>query len=383
VTTTYFIDNKLGGVTSLNYNLMTRASPAAQQRVISMDLIESGMTRANIQFPASDQIEFQYSKTENLYLVLKRLRDLVPDEDGALVLNYDTEMAMLDNYPVRQTTYQLVHDDYNVSLAKKYGHVVDVFICHNGAICKELKNQLPDRKEQIHFLPHGVNVPAIQRSTWDTNLPIKLLFLGRMAKSKGIFDIPAINDELRRRGIQFSWTCIGGGPDLAALKELWNPADAVVFASPATNEEVIRLAASCDIFVLPTRFEGSPVSLVETMSIGLVPVITDLAGSIQEIVTDDIGFRISPDNNVAFADAIAFLYRNPAILEANSANCRAKILAGYNLDQTALRYHEMFGNYAQYYRTKQLKKVKVGARLDQPYIPGFITKFARKIFNRK
>ncbi len=47
-----------------------------------------------------------------------------------------------------------------------------------------------------------------------------------------------------------------------------------------------------DVFVLPTQFEGSPVSLLETMSAGLVPVITDLPGGIREIVEPAVGFRL-------------------------------------------------------------------------------------------
>ena len=39
-----------------------------------------------------------------------------------------------------------------------------------------------------------------------------------------------------------------------------------------------------DVFVLPTRFEGFPVALVEAMGAGLVPVVSDIASGVPEIV---------------------------------------------------------------------------------------------------
>lgn len=47
---------------------------------------------------------------------------------------------------------------------------------------------------------------------------------------------------------------------------------------------------SLDIFVLPSHFEGLPMSLLECMSFGVVPMVTPV-GSIPEVVTDGINGR--------------------------------------------------------------------------------------------
>ncbi len=325
---------------------------------------------------------FRYSKKDNYYRVLKKLRKMISEQKGALVLNYELEMAMLDHYSVQQTTYQLVHDDYNYKLAQKYHHVTDVFIVHNIEIYDRLINFLPERKKDIFYLPHGVAIPEIYRQH-EPNAPVKLLFLGRMTASKGIYDLPVISDLLLKNDIVFEWTCIGNGPELNELKTKWGKTDYPVrFYSPNTNEEVIRICAMQDVFVLPTKFEGSPVSLLETMSTGLVPVITALPGSINNIVTGDIGFAIPVDNCEAFAAAIIKLYNNRDVLEMLSNNCRNLVSADYNIIQTAARYHELFSKYEFYFKKKQLKKMKVGTILDNPYIPSGITKIARTVLQR-
>jgi glycosyltransferase involved in cell wall biosynthesis len=386
MTVTYFVDDKLGGVTSLNLNLIKNCSDSAiTQRVIHIKQLGLDMTRANVIYPAAENVYFAFSGKENYYHVLRRLSKQINIQcEGALVLNYDTEMAMLDHYPAKQTTYQLVHDDYNVELAKKYKHLVDVFICHNTVIYQKLINLFPERISSIFFLPHGVRIPEKFRRN-ETDLSpnsLRLLFIGRMVASKGIFDLPMINEELRKRDIKFEWTCIGDGPELEKLKQVWNPLDRVLFLTPTTNEEVLDISSNHDVFVLPTKFEGSPVSLLEAMSVGLVPVVSKIAGGITDTITPENGFVVEVDNNLGFADEIAKLYHDRLLLNKLSANARMKIVSRHDVKTTAKNYHQLFLRSKEFYLEKNVKKIKVGARLDQPFIPSAFVKFVRTLRER-
>jgi len=375
---TYLVENKLGGVTSLNYNLASHAPPSFKQFVIHIGLQEETMAVSNIAFPVDEERFFYYSRNDNYYQVLKSMWKMIPEKKGALVLNYEPEMAMLDHYPVQQTTYQLVHDDYNFKLALKYHHITDVFIVHNAEIYERLVSSLPERKGDIYYLPHGVTIPAVYRQHEPT-APLKLLFLGRMTASKGIYDLPVISDLLLKNNVSFEWTCIGNGPELNELKSKWGETTyPVSFCLPATNDEVIRICAMHDVFVLPTKFEGSPVSLLETMASGLVPVITRLPGSIADIVSEDIGFAIPMDGNEQFANAITLLFNNRERLAELSHNSREKIVSNFDIKQTALEYHALFSQYEKLHKEKTLKKNKVGSLLDQTYIPAGLTRMVRK-----
>lgn len=367
----------------MNFNLTANPkNNLIEQWVIHLDEDDAPWTKAFIKYPVAKELYFKFSTQDNSYYLLKKLRKLIPDEPGALVLNYELEMSMLDHYKVSQTTYQLIHDDYNIKLAKKYGHLSDVFICHNSVIYEKLLNLFPDRHEHIFYLPHGVPVPKKFREPTSEKKALQLLFLGRMAVSKGVFDLPLINDLLREKGVKFEWTCIGGGPELEKLKSLWNPADKVIFLTPDSNEQVMEICVGKDVFVLPTKFEGSPVSLLETMSAGLVPVITDLPGGITDIVNDDIGFKIPMGDNNAFASAIWELYNDRNLLNRLSSNCRDKITKYFDVTITAAKYHELFSKYAHFYREKKLMKKKIGARLDHPLISQRVTKLVRLVHKK-
>lgn len=378
---TFFIDDKLGGVSSLNLNLIQHAPEGFTQTVIHLEDRSLKVSKSDIKYPVDNQIQFVFDKKSNVYCVLEKMRKLVDNKPGVMVLNYGSEMAMLDHHQVSQTTYQLVHDAYNLNLAKIYGHLVDVFICHNSFIESELKKLFPSRLNDIFFLSHGVTIPDQFRKEKKADEPLRLLFLGRFAKSKGIFDLPQIAASLRKKNIKVKWTCIGSGPEESDFKNSWHLNDEVTFLSPATNKEVLEICQQHDVFVLPTKFEGTPVSLLETMSVGLVPVITSLPGGIEEIVKTDIGYAIEMDDNNAFAVAIAELHYNRLKLEQLSIKCRNKIIEDFNITNTSKKYYELFSQFKHYKKEKKLKKIRVGSRLDHPMIPEMVVRIIRNVVN--
>lgn len=377
----YFVDNKLGGITSFNYNIISNCPITdTEQWVIHIDQKEGKYTRADMGFPADKELFFNFSVKDNLFVTIKRLYNLLPPGPGALVLNNALEMQMLDHYPVEKTSYQVVHDDYNFSLAVYYQHIVDVFIAHSRFFYDKLLAAMPQRAATIFFLPHGVSIPVNHRPQSESEQSLKLLFLGRMSAQKGIFDLPVIDNWLDEWKVDHTWTCIGNGPELKTLQDVWKQGKSPVrFLSPPTNEEVMDICAQQDVFVLPTQFEGSPVSLLETMSAGLVPVITDLPGGIREIVQQNIGSRIEQGNVKGFATAIYELANNRQLLNQRSIACRDKIIKEFNVRDTAARYHELFARQREFYKPKQLKKIKIGSRLDQPWMPSLLTQIIRGI----
>lgn len=376
---TYFMDNKLGGVTSLNYNLMQHAPEGIRQEVILIDNASDKAARPSIRFPVDQETLFHFDMKGNFHHNLKRLHKVLGEKGGVLVVNYGTEMAMLDHYIVPHTVYQLVHDDYNLGLAVEFGYVVDVFISHNKDMYQKLLSAFPDRSIDIHYLPHGVPVPEVCRKRAGESIPLKLLFLGRFSRGKGIYDLPKIASLLRKKGVHADWTCIGAGPEEAEFRKAWDGLDNVTFISPSSNEEVLAICAAHDVFVLPTKFEGSPVSLLETMSVGLVPVISDLPGGIRETVSSEIGFRIAVNDNSAFADAIESLYKDRISLEKMSLSCRQKIKNDFNIIQTSKKYFSLFGRYEELRKPKAIKKRRMGSRLDHPLIPNSVTRWLRSI----
>lgn len=92
---------------------------------------------------------------------------------------------------------------------------------------------------------------------------------------------------------------------------------------PGSRSDVMALLAQSDVFVLASRFEGLPISILEAMRAGL-PVVASNVGGVPELVDEETGVLVSPSDAVALANALKRLLGNPGLLAAMGAKGRKK-----------------------------------------------------------
>lgn len=86
--------------------------------------------------------------------------------------------------------------------------------------------------------------------------------------------------------------------------------NSVSLCPPTADVESVLLDSS--IYVLPSRFEGLPMVLLEAMSLGLPPVAFKCPCGPRDVIIDGLnGFLIKPGDSDAFAERINFLIENP------------------------------------------------------------------------
>jgi glycosyltransferase involved in cell wall biosynthesis len=94
-------------------------------------------------------------------------------------------------------------------------------------------------------------------------------------------------------------------------------------------------ASRNDILVFPTKFEGFPVALLEAMSMGCVPVVTDLPGGIREVVENGVtGYKCAIDKNEEFVTAIETLHSNRTLLHQMKLNDMELVRKNYDVKKT-------------------------------------------------
>jgi glycosyltransferase involved in cell wall biosynthesis len=191
-------------------------------------------------------------------------------------------------------------------------------------------------------------------------------------------DLPAIDAGLRARGVARTWTIAGGGPDEARLREAWAAPD-VTFTGTLTQEATVDLLADHDVFVLPTRSEGFPLVLLETMGTGTVPVVSDVPSGVPDLVTDGVTGVLPPIGDVdGFVAAIARLSADRPRLDRMSAQCRQLIETRFDVRDRAADYEALFARYADLYTPLSPQaRLRYGSRLDQPWIPNALVRGLR------
>jgi glycosyltransferase involved in cell wall biosynthesis len=121
---------------------------------------------------------------------------------------------------------------------------------------------------------------------------------------------------------------VGEGEDLDALRR--ERAAGVLFV-PAVRDPRDWLSAS-DLVVLPSRWEGLPLTALEALATGRPLVGTDIPG-LAEVVRPGIGALVPADDPVALAEEVAARFLVPGLAEREGREAAAAA-ADYDLSRT-------------------------------------------------
>jgi glycosyltransferase involved in cell wall biosynthesis len=382
----YVLPDKMGGVMSLTAHLLDARRPDGFRHVAVLTHNSLSVDeRFGETLNADAQTVVEYAlPLENLHAVLNRLRRAIPQGEGVLVANDLLELALASAFDCQRAVIQILHgdDDYYYDLAARHETVIDAFAAIGRTIERKLKTRLPHRSADIYFLPYGLPDPPRRRTPRPG--PLRLLFAGRYEHGqKGILDLPLIDRTLVERGVDVSWTMIGAGPDETKLRDAWR-SPRVNFLGRRSNAEVIEIAARHDVFVLPTRYEGVPVALLEAMSVGLVPVVSNVESGVAEVLSNGQTALMPPVGDIgAFADAIAALDRNRTLLESISDAAWKYVAAHHDAHTRADAYQALFARYRELRRPRPDHVIlPYQTRLDRPWLPNIAVRTVRGLIRR-
>jgi glycosyltransferase involved in cell wall biosynthesis len=122
----------------------------------------------------------------------------------------------------------------------------------------------------------------------------------------------------------------GDGPDRAALEA--RAAERGVSARIrflGHRRDVPALLAIADLFVLPSLYEGFPLSVLEAMAAG-VPVVATAVGGTDELVSSETGFPVAPADPRALADGVRALLADRDDAARRAATARERVLATHS-----------------------------------------------------
>lgn len=133
--------------------------------------------------------------------------------------------------------------------------------------------------DKIAVIPNGVDTatysPGASKFAKKKRMEMGILFLGRMAGVKNPELL--INSYLKLKdpgGVKL--VMVGDGEKLADLRKMYQQERIVFLGEVEDLMEKIDIIRSCQIFVLPSKFEGMSLALLEAMSCGLACIASDV-----------------------------------------------------------------------------------------------------------
>lgn len=162
--------------------------------------------------------------------------------------------------------------------------------------------------------------------------PLRIGYLGRIEPNKGMTELLIACQRLKKEDFPFHLVIAGKeqteGEYLPQFDQwLGDRFEYVGLVSGQTKCDFLR---SLDAFVLPTYFEGLPMSLLESMSYGKVPIVTPV-GSIPQVVRDGENGIFVKDHDVdSIMEAIKRLSEDRTLLRKLGEEARKTIFSQFS-----------------------------------------------------
>ncbi len=140
---------------------------------------------------------------------------------------------------------------------------------------------------------------------------LRIINVGRLVPLKNHAMLLRAIAPLRDRGIELR--IFGFGPELKNLEELRDRlglGGVVSFHYSAGREQLIRAYREADLFVLPSLFEGMPLSVLEALACELPVAMSDIPAA-EGLIEPEFGWRIDAGDEDSWTELIAQILEMP------------------------------------------------------------------------
>lgn len=181
----------------------------------------------------------------------------------------------------------------------------------SDAAADSLKSAFPDLAEKITVFPNRTDRALIRRLAKEgerlTGSGFRILTLSRISEKKGCVEIPAVLEWLTLAGLDCHWTLIGKdeGAKWMIEKEIRASGLSERFDCLPPTENPYGYLASADLFVLPSKNEGYPVSVEEAKALGVPSVVLPYGAAEEQLGYGAYGVVTS-----LLEDGVLFLARD-------------------------------------------------------------------------
>ena len=287
----------------------------------------------------------------------RALREYLKSQAPCIYIpNYDYDHSPISaTLPREIYTIGIVHSDdpMHYDHVRQLGRFWDAVVAVSHKIA-ETTSALPRVEGRLHTIPYGVPCPAdLTVRRHEPGKPLQILYVGRLEQTqKRVLDMPLILDRLKEERVPVVLTMVGDGPARAALEAAARQhlKDGTLrLLGTKLNEEMPALYQSADIFLLTSSFEGLPVSLLEAMSFGCVPVVTRVKSGVSEVVKEgETGCLVDIGDVEGIAKRIAELAAHPALRDKLASGALSFIHQGeHSVDRMVERYIDLFAHITQ------------------------------------
>src|SRR5690606_18949757 len=142
---------------------------------------------------------------------------------------------------------------------------------------------------------------------------------------------------------KFKAVIVGDGPEMSSLRkqvERENLNDFIEFVG--FQKDTNKWFNLAKYYLMYSESEGLPTSLMQAMSCGLIPVVTNV-GNISDLVNEKTGFLQNFDNPIEFLKTLEFLLssQDKTLLQNYSLECRNIIIKEHSYESAQKKWESI------------------------------------------
>ena len=255
---------------------------------------------------------------------------------------YDIAIGYLEDWSDEFIAYNVeaaqkimwIHLDFanvqyiNKSLTERYLSKADKIVCVSVECLKNFNKLFPDLSSRSVYLPNINSSEYIKEKSLeelnDNDLmhmknckKFKIISVCRLSiYHKGIDRMVWAAASMKKSGLIFEWYVLGDGFERLKIEEIIrdNGVEDCFFLLGAKMNPY-PFIKQADVFCLPSRYEGKPIVVTETMMLGIPPIVTEYA-SAKEQIENDIDGIIVQNSDDSIAGVLEYVCKNEEILNA-------------------------------------------------------------------
>lgn len=234
--------------------------------------------------------------------------------------------------------------DYASAIIVVSGHMIESLALNNWM-------------KKVHIIPCSVDPKEIEvkqdARVLTKNESLKIVHAGRIVGKKGVPDLIRVFHQLTQEFNHIELQIAGDGAELDECKELVRELKLekqVTLFGAVSHDQIKKILNEADIFVLNSRtddngdMEGTPVTLLEAMSVGK-PVVTTIHAGIPYVVDHEKdGLLVKERSNLELKEAITRLIESSDLRHQIGNEARKKIKKSHTTSALKNQLEKIFDN---------------------------------------
>ncbi len=212
-----------------------------------------------------------------------------------------------------------------------------------SAVVARRLHALGVRSDRVRQIANGIDVSEFDEVPPARPSPTVIGMVARLDWQKGFEELLLAARSLREDFPSLQFLVVGDGPDapaIAARALALGVAEQIVFAGQ--RSDIVRVYSEMDVFVLPSRNEGLPMTVLEAMA-SRRPVVATAVGGVPSVIDNGVtGLLVAPADARGLELALRRILHDADLRARLATSGRERVEREYSATGVAQRYQQVY-----------------------------------------